>query len=312
LPEDSSELSNFCSVLLDAGEGAAAQLFQSVGGDIDRFDAKLLAIAVIWISHQHADHICGFLNLVENIQRARWRAERRVGTSASTKKSSDRNFRPNILVITPPTVAEYFQFAVNVAGLDEIISFQPVSVSLFVGMTDMIMNYTHGQVLKLISVPVFHCRESYGVVLELRGGAKVVFSGDCRPSQSLINAGKYCDVLIHEATFGDDLQEDAIAKRHCTTSEALQVSASMRVRGLTILTHFSQRYPRISQTNRFESSSDSKPISSVLVQPFAVASDFLRFSYPSQCHALPKITSAFAEYLSSVEQVSQSPSFISL
>ncbi|GJP61999.1 hypothetical protein CLOP_g19109 [Closterium sp. NIES-67] len=47
-----------------------------------------------------------------------------------------------------------------------------------------------------------------------------------------------------QATFEDDLQHEAIARRHSTTSEAVQVGASAPAYR-TILTHFSQRYPKI-------------------------------------------------------------------
>lgn len=35
--------------------------------------------------------------------------------------------------------------------------------------------------------------------------------------------GQDCDVLIHEATMEDELEEDAKLKTHCTTSQAIQV-----------------------------------------------------------------------------------------
>lgn len=49
---------------------------------------------------------------------------------------------------------------------------------------------------------------------------------------------------MHEATFEDELQEDAIAKKHSTTSEALGVAAAAGAYR-TVLTHFSSRYPKI-------------------------------------------------------------------
>ena len=49
------------------------------------------------------------------------------------------------------------------------------------------------------------------------------------------------DVLLNECTFTPDRQEQAVAKKHCTMEEALQVARLVRAR-YTILTHFSQRY----------------------------------------------------------------------
>jgi ribonuclease Z len=51
-------------------------------------------------------------------------------------------------------------------------------------------------------------------------------------------------VLIHEATFDDELQTEAEAKHHCTTGEALKVAVAMDAKAV-VLTHFSQRYQKI-------------------------------------------------------------------
>lgn len=52
--------------------------------------------------------------------------------------------------------------------------------------------------------------------------------------------GKDATILIHEATFEDDLMDHACHKRHSTVSEALTVGKSMNAK-YTVLTHFSQR-----------------------------------------------------------------------
>lgn len=57
-----------------------------------------------------------------------------------------------------------------------------------------------------------------------------------------------CDVLIHEATMEDDLEEDAAHKAHSTTSQAITIGQAMKAR-YTILTHFSQRYAKVPLLN---------------------------------------------------------------
>ncbi|CAN6456627.1 unnamed protein product [Victoria cruziana] len=106
----------------------------------------------------------------------------------------------------------------------------------------------------LNSVPVVHCPQAFGVVLKAASrinstgktipGWKLVYSGDTRPCQALIDASRGATVLIHEATFEDSLLEEAIARNHSTTKEAVQVGESAGVYRV-ILTHFSQRYPKI-------------------------------------------------------------------
>lgn len=61
------------------------------------------------------------------------------------------------------------------------------------------------------------------------------------PCQSLIDLGRDSTVLIHEATFGDELFEMAMKKAHSTVSQALQQGQQMNAKFI-LLTHFSQRY----------------------------------------------------------------------
>ncbi|ODM16249.1 hypothetical protein SI65_08248 [Aspergillus cristatus] len=96
---------------------------------------------------------------------------------------------------------------------------------------------------------VSHCRGAMAASLIFPDGFQVSFSGDCRPSQSFAEIGKGSTVLIHEATFQDDMYQSAIAKRHSTTSEALEVGRRMEARTI-LLTHFSQRYQKVAYVDQ--------------------------------------------------------------
>jgi ribonuclease Z len=60
----------------------------------------------------------------------------------------------------------------------------------------------------------------------------------------VVDAARGATLLVHEATFEDELQDEAIAKKHSTTAEALGVAAAAGAYR-TVLTHFSTRYPKI-------------------------------------------------------------------
>ncbi|KAK8274423.1 hypothetical protein V6Z11_D10G072800 [Gossypium hirsutum] len=106
----------------------------------------------------------------------------------------------------------------------------------------------------LISFPVVHCPQAFGIVLEAAErvnsvgkvipGWKIVYSGDTRPCPELVDACRGATVLIHEATFEDGLVDEAIARNHSTTKEAIEVGNSAGAYRI-VLTHFSQRYPKI-------------------------------------------------------------------
>ncbi|KAL6237748.1 hypothetical protein BDW75DRAFT_203018 [Aspergillus navahoensis] len=96
----------------------------------------------------------------------------------------------------------------------------------------------------ILTAYVSHCRGAMAVSLVFPDGFKVSFSGDCRPSPTFVTIGQDSTVLIHEATFSDDMVGSALAKKHSTAQEAIEVGRKMRARTI-LLTHFSQRYQKI-------------------------------------------------------------------
>jgi ribonuclease Z len=76
-----------------------------------------------------------------------------------------------------------------------------------------------------------------------RPGRTVVYSGDTRPHLAVFEASKGADLLIHEATFGEEEAARAIETGHSTAAEAARIALEAGVRRL-VLTHISPRYTR--------------------------------------------------------------------
>jgi len=80
-----------------------------------------------------------------------------------------------------------------------------------------------------------------GIVGPKRPGRLVVFTGDTRPCAAVVDAAQGADLLIHEATFGEEEKERAKETGHSTAREAAQVALAAKARRL-VQSHVSARY----------------------------------------------------------------------
>jgi ribonuclease Z len=211
-------------VIMDCGEGTLGQLYRLFGPNIKTFLQNLVCIQ---ISHLHADHHLGLLRLLHARQQLEgaegWNPVVVVGPGPLNKWLMDYSSLESLP----------FTF-INCAHL--------IPTSRHFASTSRTLS--HIGVKSISACSVVHCPLAFGLSLEHDSGWKVTYSGDTRPCQSLVDLGRNSTVLIHEATFDDDLRAEAVMKKHSTTAEAIDVGNRMNAQ-FTILTHFSQRYPKI-------------------------------------------------------------------
>ena len=74
-----------------------------------------------------------------------------------------------------------------------------------------------------------------------RAGRKIVYTGDTGHSENVVKLAEKADLLIHEATFEDEMKERAMADGHSTPSIAAETAKKAGVKRL-VLTHISARY----------------------------------------------------------------------
>lgn len=101
-----------------------------------------------------------------------------------------------------------------------------------------------GQIIEFNGKEIDPVKE--GIVGPKKPGRKITYSGDLKPSDSIINLGKDSDILIHEATFAKALAETAKEKMHSTSIDAANDAKKMNAKRL-ILTHISARYENEAQ-----------------------------------------------------------------
>ncbi|XP_029363954.1 zinc phosphodiesterase ELAC protein 2 isoform X2 [Echeneis naucrates] len=222
------------SLLLDCGEGTFGQLCRHYGDDVDDVLCK---ISTVFISHLHADHHTGLLNLLYQRERA--------------MRTSGKTFSP-IYLIAPGQIMMWLNQYHDSCGeiLNHISLIPNRSLSEDAEPTKPWMKSLIGaaleknDLLKFQTCLVRHCKNAFACSFTHRSGWKLAFSGDTMPCDGFVRIGKDASLLIHEATLEDGMEAEAAEKRHSTTSQAIGIGMEMNA-GFIMLNHFSQRYAKI-------------------------------------------------------------------
>lgn len=101
-----------------------------------------------------------------------------------------------------------------------------------------------------------------------RKGKKIVYSGDTRPCDSIVDLAKDCDILIYDSTLSSKLAEKAYRYGHSTAEQAAEIAKKAGAKTLFLM-HISPRYK--------DASVLEKEARMVFENSF-VARDFLEYS----------------------------------
>jgi len=245
-------------LLFDCGEGTQRQMMRFGTG---------FSLSDIFFTHMHADHFLGITGLLrtlglqgreEPIRLWSPRGGARVLEQAVGLGVDRIPFGVEIRELAPDE-------AVARAGYS-IMPFKPqhgVSALGYALVEDERLGRFHPDRARELGVPEgpLFGKLHHGEAVEVDGrviqpsdivgpprpGRRIVISGDTRPCKRTLEVSRDADLLIHEATFGEEEAERARATGHSTAREAAQVAQRADVRRL-VLTHLSARYaddPRI-------------------------------------------------------------------
>ncbi|MFB6134117.1 MAG: ribonuclease Z [Halanaeroarchaeum sp.] len=242
------------AMLFDAGEGTQRQMMRfGTGFDVDR----------VFVTHIHGDHVLGLPGLVQT-----WNFNERedpltVYTPAGTGHQvdellhvldADPDYDVSVEAVNAgETVVDHPEYEIRAFAT----SHRTRSVGYALVEDDRKGRFDRERAEEL-GVPVgpkfSTLHEGTPVELEdgtvvtpdevvgpPRPGRTVVYTGDTRPDQHVVEAASGADLLIHDATFDESASDRARETGHSTGKEAGTVAASAGVKRLA-LTHVSSRY----------------------------------------------------------------------
>lgn len=240
------------SFLWDCGEGTQRQIMRFGTG---------FSFAHIFITHTHADHFLGLPGLLRTMG-LQGREEGMhiygpAGTegvlSAAVRLGVERLAFPiEVKGLAPGERVDFGDWAVHAFRANHGVS--ALGYALVEEVRPGRFDVETARKLGIPEGPLFG-RLHRGEAIEVGGrtispddvvgpprrGRKVVYSGDTRPTGEATEMSMRADLLIHEATFGNEEAKRARETRHSTAAEAASVAARAKVRDL-VLTHVSARY----------------------------------------------------------------------
>jgi ribonuclease Z len=176
------------TMLLEAGEGVYAAM-RRCGFDVADIDYVL-------ITHKHGDHALGLPTLAVHA--------RRLGRRLKVLAPTDLDVELLLRAVGIPD---------HIAAL-ELHPIDPVPEPALV---------LEEQGVKVYAAAADHSVPSLAYRIEA-GGAALAYTGDTRPTPSIVKLARGCKLLIHEATFDDQHRELALADGHSTPSQAAETA----------------------------------------------------------------------------------------
>lgn len=235
-------------ILFDCGEGTQRQLITS--------RTSYMKIKKIFITHFHGDHVLGLPGLIQTLSFA----GRREDLSIYGPKGIRKVFGSAL------GIGEYDTcFKINAREISKLkedrYTIRSVKVNHNIPTYGLIFEETKGREFlvekarklgikpgpaysKLQSGRKVKIGEKWihpdDVLGEKKEGIKIVYSSDTRPVKSIYSNCRNA-VLIHDSTFDESLQRNAVETKHSTCTEAALVAKRGGAKSL-FLTHISPRY----------------------------------------------------------------------
>ncbi len=240
-------------LLFDCGEGSQRQLMMS--------SLSFMKVKKIFISHFHGDHFLGIPGLVQSMNMNDRDEPLEIygpqGSSSLIKGLISRGFFGpgfpiHITELKPGARLDFDSYYIRSIMSDHDVpslayAFEERdrkgrfdrqrAIDLGVPEGPLFSDLHSGSAVKVNGDEI----RPEQVVGPPRRGRKIIYSGDTRPTQRMIEASDRADVLIHDSTFDSSMSERAMERGHSSTEMAAKIACEADVDKL-FLVHISPRY----------------------------------------------------------------------
>lgn len=237
-------------LLFDCGEGTQMQMM--------KFGLNISKIRAIFLTHIHGDHVIGLAGLVRTLSLNGRSEDLEIFIPRSDVKNIksllkfDRARLSFNVTVKPTKNGEIFKaddytidgfklkhsvetFGYVFTEYDKIHFIKEkcnrlgIKGTMFAQLEEKGAIKVNGKKIKIQDVTT----EEEGKI--------IVYATDSRPIKNTINVSREADILIHEATYADELEDYAEERGHSTSMEAAEIAKKAKAKML-ILTHISARY----------------------------------------------------------------------
>lgn len=240
-------------ILFDCGEGTQQQMMRAKTG--------MKSLSSIFISHFHADHFLGIPGLIQTMSFMGRTEPLMIYGPENTREFTELfkalgyfNLKYEIrgVQLNPGDVVKGDDYIIRALKTEH--SIPSLGYALVENSRPGRFNREKAIELGISPGPLF-AKLQKGNSVEVNGkllrpedvmgaprpGRTIVYSGDTRPCESVLEASRDADLLIHDCSFADEMADWAEESKHSTAGEVAALAKKAGVRKL-ILTHISSRY----------------------------------------------------------------------
>ncbi|KKH45824.1 ribonuclease Z [Methanosarcina sp. 1.H.A.2.2] len=270
-------------ILFDCGEGTQQQMMRAKTG--------MMSLSSIFISHFHADHFLGIPGLIQTMSFLGRKEPLTIYGPEGTREFTELfkalgyfNLKYEIrgVKLSPGDTVEGESYVVRALKTEH--SIPSLGYALVENPRPGRFNREKAVELGVPPGPLF-AKLQRGNPVEVDGrlvrpeevmgiprpGRTIVYTGDTRPCESVLEASRDADLLIHDGSFADEMADWAEESMHSTAGEVAALAKEAGVRKL-VLTHISSRY-----------TDDVEPIlkdSKIVFENVVVAEDLMELEIP--------------------------------